>query len=235
MIKVQNVSWEEFIGDVETGDIVLMEGIHTGSRINQQLEGVDWSHSAMLVRAGDIKPYINFNVELDDAEVLCWESNFDVNAKPVYDPHNNKQQGPMINKLKDRIFANYQLKADSDFAIRHLYTPRSDEMFKIIAQTIIDMYDYTFTSPEKSELEFFLQGRFYNIQIPPEGETKQGIFCAQLLSHTFMQLGLVSKLHPNNAYAPLDFSETLTLPLLKRAFFGPEIRLDSSVIPAPPE
>lgn len=230
MINIQTVNWDEFIQDVETGDIVLMEGIHVGSRINQQLEGVEWSHSAMLIRAKDIKPYLEFDVPVDDEEVLCWESNFDVNAKPVYKPE-GKATGPMLNKLQDRIFVNYNRKADSNFAIRHLYTERSEAMFRTIAETIKELYGYTFTNPESSELSNFLQGRFYGIQIPPKGETKQGLFCAQCLSRTFMNLGLVSTSHPDNSYAPVDYSEELTLPLLKRARFGVEINLDSSVIP----
>jgi hypothetical protein len=216
LLKAQTVSYEDLGANARTGDVILMHGTYTSSRIIQFFEGCEWSHSAMIVIAGDL------GLDLPKDQVLLWESNVHTPARDVI--LNETKTGPMLVDLKERIYNNFEHKDDSAFAIRHLYTERDAEMFENLRAAIDETHDAVFPS-SKDEFGHFLEGRLHERQAPPGS-----FFCSQLLAHTFMKLGLVSTLHPDNAYAPADFSQGLSLPLLRGAFLGPEIQLDTNAL-----
>jgi len=52
------------------------------------------------------------------------------------------------------------------------------------------------------------------------------MFCSELAAYTYMYLGLLGDIHPVNSYLSLDFSEKLSVGLLKRAWLGNEIPIE---------
>lgn len=228
LFKTRKVSYQDFVGDVKTGDIVLMEGTLTSSRIIEYFEGCPWSHSAMLVWEQDI-PNV-FKEPPESNRLLLWESNVtseETTPPPVLDLISGKQKsGPQLVELQKRISHNYTLKDDSSFAIRHLYLDRDPDIYSRLEQVIQETHSATFPTPSSQEFKNFIMGRIEGKQA-----TDGSFFCSQLLSYTFMKLGVISSLYPDNSYAPGDFSEKIDISLLKRGWFGKEITLDTKTIP----
>lgn len=228
LFKRRKVSYQDFVSDVKTGDIVLMEGTLTSSRIIEYFEGCSWSHSAMLVWEKDI-PNI-FKEPPVSNRLLLWESNVLSEQKtppPVEDLISGQQKaGPQLVELSRRISHNYALKEDSNFAIRHLYVDKDPDMFSRLESVIKETHPALFPSPSSEEFKNFIMGRLEGKQ-----STDGTFFCSQLLSYTLMGLGLLSNIYPDNSYAPGDFSEKIDVSLTKRAWFGKEIMLDVKTIP----
>lgn len=62
----------DFMASVQTFDIILMHGLFPSSFATETIEGSNWSHSTLVVLAGDL------NIAgLDPATPLLWESNVD--------------------------------------------------------------------------------------------------------------------------------------------------------------
>ncbi len=217
IIKRQTVAYSDFIQDVETGDVILMHGQYKSSHWIEFFEGVPWSHSAMLIRSQDI------GIEDPDNTILIWEANLLIDEIEDVILCKSKD-GPMLVRLHDRIHYNFTHNDDSMFAIRHLYTERTPDIFKKIKDVIQKTHDAHFPS-STHEIGNFLEGRFKNK--PSKNGT---FFCSQLLSHTFMEMGLLSKNHPDNSFAPADFSEKMDISLQKRAWLGKEMVLDVKTI-----
>jgi hypothetical protein len=55
------------------------------------------------------------------------------------------------------------------------------------------------------------------------------MFCSELVAYTYIQLGLLTTIHPSNSYFPVDFSDNLSVGLLKRAWLGNEILLEKKI------
>ena len=106
------------------------------------------------------------------------------------------------------------------------------ELLKALKQVIEDTKEGKLPysgRDQTTELTNFLMGRFYN------KPSKEGEFsCSQLIAHTLMSLGLLSQYTVSNAYVPADFTEEVDVSLLKGAWLGREIILDTSTIPPKP-
>lgn len=227
LLHQRKISYSDFIKDVKTGDICLMQGIHTSSKIIQLFENVDWSHSAILIWEQDISDI--FKEKPETNRLLLWESNTistETGQPPVIDLISGEQKnGPQIVDFKQRISHNFATKDDSNFAIRHCYAEYTTNMLQTLEKTILAVHSNGFPDILR-EFDNFIKGRKENKQ------TSDGtFFCSQLVAHTLMQLDLLSKDNPDNSYAPADFSETIDIPLLKRAWLGKEIKLDTGTIP----
>lgn len=219
LIKRRTVAFDDLKDTLKTGDIVLMHGQYVSSHIVEFLEGSNWSHSAIVVRAEDL------GIKCDDP-VLLWESNIitpvDKGETPIYDVLLGKEKrGPQLVSLHQRMKVNFHHKDDSSFAIRHLHTDRTPEMFKVI-RSVIDKYHSADFPATKEELLCPLEGRWLN---EPD-KTLNTIFCSELVAITYMALGLLSQLHPFNSYVPADFSFENSVGLLNRAWLGNEILIE---------
>ena len=62
--------WDNFFSDLETGDIILMQGLFQSSIFTERITNCNWSHSAIIINANDI----GLN-GIKDGPILLWESN----------------------------------------------------------------------------------------------------------------------------------------------------------------
>lgn len=211
--KKQSTLFQEIKGDLKTGDIVLMHGIHLSSRLIEKIEDCPWSHAAIIIKGSDI------GLDVGENDLLLWESDTET---PVDDVILKKPKpGPMLVKFEERLKYNFTHGEDSKCAIRHLYTERTKSMFEVFMQKTLKQaheknfpdHIHEFTNP--------LRGR-----ILKQDTGLDTFFCSELVAFTYKNWGLLTSSHPMNSYAPGDFSETLSMGLLKRAWLGNEIELE---------
>ncbi len=105
------------------------------------------------------------------------------------------------------------------FAIKHLHTDRNEKMFADFNKAIKEVH-YAKLPDTAHEMKNPVEGRFFNKQTPLDT-----MFCSELVAYTYMNLGLLTKTHPSNSYFPIDFSDKLSVSLLKRAWLGNEMIL----------
>jgi len=212
LIKKQTTSFEEIKSDLKTGDIVLMHGLQSSSRVIQIVEGSPWSHVALIVLAEDL------GIDNGNDNVLLWESD---SESPVEDVIIKKaKSGPMLVSLSERLKYNFTHKEHSRLAIRHLHVDRKQEMFDNLKSIIPEVHDAIFPDVYHEMLNP-AKGRIFN-----EKTSLDTIFCSELVALTYIRMGLLTSLHPVNSYFPLDFSEKLSMGLLKRAWLDDEILLE---------
>lgn len=215
LLKKQTVDFKQLEPNIQTGDIILMHGLYASSHVIEFIEGSAWSHAAIAIRAED------FGIKCKDS-LLLWESN--EATKGVNDVrYNNPKPGPQLVSLHDRMRINYQLKDDSIFGLRHLNAEITAEMKVKFKKEIIDKYDMSYEFPPTwEEMLDPILGRAKNKKRVDEFK----IFCSELVALSYMNLGLLSTLHVENSYAPVDFAESNQVGLLKRAWLGNEIIID---------
>ncbi|PZX16429.1 hypothetical protein LX69_01924 [Breznakibacter xylanolyticus] len=209
LIEKQTTGYNSIKGDLMTGDLLLMHGIHMSSRCIETLEGCDWSHVGIVVKAGDI------GLDVGDDDILFWESD---SPTPVTDLILRKpKSGPMLVRLSERLMYNFSHGEDSKCAVRHLYTDRDDVFFQRFKALIPTIHSAVFPDTFHEFLNP-TKGRIFH-----EKTSLDTMFCSELAAYTYMKLGLLCHIHPVNSYMPVDFSEKLSVGLLKRAWLGAEI------------
>lgn len=212
LVKQQTTSFNEIKKDLKTGDIILMHGLHASSRVIEMVEESLWSHVAMVVIADDI------GVDVGEDNVLLWESD---TQSPVEDVILKKpKSGPMLVRLSERLKYNFTHGEDSRLAIRYLNAERTDEMFNDFKKLIPEVHNATFPDTYHEMLNPF-KGRILH-----KKTSLDTLFCSELAAFTYTKLGLLTSIHPVNSYFPLDFSEKLSIGLLKRAWLGNEIHIN---------
>jgi len=211
ILKQQKTDYQSIKNDLKTGDLILMHGIHFSSNCIETLEGSCWSHVGIIVLAEDI----GLDVGLDN--ILFWESDTET---PVADVIKGiPKSGPMLVKLSERLKYNFTHGEDSECAIRHLYTDRDASLLNRFKELIPKIHDADFPDTIHEFLNPTL-GRVVH-----KKTSLDTMFCTELAAYTYMNLGLLTEIHPVNSYMPIDFSEKLSVGLLKRAFWGVEINL----------
>lgn len=219
ILKRMTVDYSELKDHLQTGDVVLMKGMYLSSHTIEFIEHNDWSHAAIVVLARDI------DFDSDDP-ILLWESNIKQEKRKFKDEKvidlltGDEKDGPQLVSLLERMKMNYKHKEDGKFAIRNLYTDRTPEMYTKLKETINKYKDAGFPS-SKEEFLYPIEGRYKGFDAP-----KDKIFCSELVSLTYQALGLLSTMHPANAYVPADYSDANSVSLLKRAWLGQEIIID---------
>lgn len=207
ILKQQKTDYQSIKNDLKTGDLILMHGIHFSSNCIETLEGSCWSHVGIIVLAED--------VGLDN--ILFWEADTET---PVADVIKGiPKSGPMLVKLSERLKYNFTHGEDSECAIRHLYTDRDASLLNRFKELIPKIHDADFPDTIHEFLNPTL-GRVVH-----KKTSLDTMFCTELAAYTYMNLGLLTEIHPVNSYMPIDFSEKLSVGLLKRAFWGAEINL----------
>lgn len=215
LLNKQTTAYHEVKSDLKTGDIILMHGLYPSSHVIQTFEGSLWSHSAIIVIAEDI------GIDTGSDNILLWESNVSTPVKDVI--LNKAKTGPMLVKLSERLKYNIEHKDDSKFAIRYLNTERTKQMFDTFNNVIKEVHPATFPDTQHEMIDP-MEGRFFRKQTG-----LNTIFCSELVAITYMKLGLLSTIHPVNSYFPVDFSDKLSVGLLKRAWLGEEIMLNVDI------
>ncbi|WP_291862445.1 hypothetical protein [Marinilabilia sp.] len=211
ILKQQRTGYQSIKNDLQTGDLMLMHGMHFSSNCIEALEGSCWSHVGIVVLAEDI----GLDVGLDN--VLFWESDTET---PVIDVIKGiPKSGPMLVRLSERLKYNFTHGEDSKCAIRHLYTDRDASLLNRFKELIPKIHDADFPDTVHEFLNPTL-GRVVH-----KKTSLDTMFCSELAAYTYMNLGLLTDIHPVNSYMPIDFSDKLSVGLLKRAFLGVEINL----------
>ncbi len=224
--------WDNFFSDLETGDIILMQGLFQSSIFTERITNCNWSHSAIIINANDI----GLN-GIKDGPILLWESNIK-DAQKKNPKHfsvtdvilNIEKDGPMLDRLKERITNNEVLKYDKGVAKRKLNFSRNQKMFDVFKEMIPKIHNYTFPEIPVEEMLNFVEGRLADIPVADDT-----FFCSQLVAHTYKAWGLLNNTHVDNWYAPASFAKgSWEVELEAGATLGPEIRLDLSTVPAYP-
>jgi len=100
-----------------------------------------------------------------------------------------------------------------------LHAERTLEMFESLKKVIPEMHPASFPDTYHEMLNPAL-GRIFK-----EKTELDTMFCSELAAYTYIKMGLLTSIHPVNSYFPLDFSEKLSVGLLKRAYLAQEIEL----------
>ncbi len=224
--------WNTFFNGLETGDLILMQGLFTSSIFIETITACHWSHAAVIVISDDIGLKT-----VPSGTVLLWESNIKdgTNANPnkltVTDVILNIQKdGPILDRLKERITNNHDLKYDADVATRKLNFKRTPAFYNDLSNAITAVHNDSFPSIPWGEMSHYIKGKLANMPV-----TDNTFFCSQLVAHTYKALGLRNITHVDNWYARANFSDgSWYTPLLNGATLGPEVRLDTTTIPAYP-
>ena len=222
MYTRQPLSLDEFLSNLQTFDLVMMHGMLTTSIEAEAITNSTWSHAGMVVVAGDI------GIKgVDPNARLFWEANTADTAKDLLT--DSFKAGPQLVMLTDRIIHNYWINFDGAFMARKLFCDRQPDMIETLKGVIDDAKNGTLPYAGRDqtvELTNFLMGRFYNKASKPNQYS-----CSQLVAHTLMALGIMSKHCVSNSYSPADFTEAVDVSLLKGAWLGREIYLDNKTLP----
>lgn len=232
--KKQTVDYSDIEPNLQTGDIVLMQGLFPSSKLIETIEESDWSHAAIVILKKDLEQYPEIKIRDCEDDVLLWESNV---AKPegtdleekVIDLLNISEEtdkaGPQLVSLKQRMVLNLAHKDDGKFAVRHLHHNEDvKDLFSGLANLFNTYYPAKFPTTYH-EMIYPIEGRKSN-----KDSGDKEIFCSELVAASYMEFGLLSKLHVKNSYIPVDFSEKLSVGLLKRAWLGNEIIIDNDTL-----
>ncbi len=231
MAKAKTQAWDDFFDDLETGDVILMQGLFESSIFIERFTECHWSHAAIAVRSDDV------GIEtVPPGTVLLWESNI------MHGPKDNPKHlevtdvvldkpknGPILDRLAERISVNYALRSDGDVAKRKLDFKRNKKALKALKSVIEAIHHDDFPSIPWGEMGHFMEARLLNAPV-----TDDTYFCSQLVAHTFKAWGLLGNKRVDNWYAPANFAQgSWDTKLRKGAKLGKEIRLDTATIPAP--
>lgn len=224
MLSKRSLPLGDFLANLQTFDIILMQGILATSQEAEALTSSNWSHVGMVVVAGDLSV-----PDVDPKTRLLWEANTPDNVCDVL--LKKPKLGPQLTVAEDRIKNNFAVQFDGTFGARKLMITRTPSMFETLTTVIHDLHPAVLpVGPDGNNSEglllSFLAGRFQN-QVFSSGT----YFCSQLVARTYMDLGLMTQAYVDNSYAPVDFTEALTIPLLNGAWLGPEVLLDNKTIP----
>ncbi|MCU0392899.1 MAG: hypothetical protein MUE81_17455 [Thermoflexibacter sp.] len=210
-MKITTLTYDQLAPSLRTGDIVLQHGLDEVSQTIQLLTGSTWSHVSIVVLSKDLG--------IDDPAhpILLWESTpmIEVVDETIHKP----KAGPTLVDMKARLLENIAMKHDGAFAVRHFYYNFEASDLEILKDYIATVHDDTFPT-NLALIADWVKGRLLNIGADPAAKT---YFCSELISETFMVLGLLPTMHPDNYYDPADFSSKVNLPWLKRAYLGNEI------------
>lgn len=208
--KPQEIPLSELEEYLETGDIILMHGEEMTSFLISVSEMSQWTHATMVVRSRDIGD--------DSDELLLWESNPWDKMQDV--ELRKKKTGPQLVDLKERLKSNREMHTDNRFMLRHLYVDNREEMYPLLRKTI-DKVHSTIFPPRLKMVKMVWDGRILGKEA-----NFDSFGCSELVAYTYMDMGLLTRKFPANQYEPRDFSRDGNVRLLKRAFFGPPIRID---------
>ena len=200
-------TYEDVEALLQTGDIILFKGLYANNRGETRVAD-DWTHVGMIVRLpGNPSPLIWESTPLDNIP--------DVELK-------EKKSGAQLVYLKQRL-ETYETDV---FAIRHLKVVRDAAMMESLLSFIY--YAHTLSFPD--DLQMFAKvirakifGRFYRMK-----RRYKNIFCTELVSESYIKMGLLPPSPPPSAYMPVDFSARKKLPLLKGAYLSTELMIKIS-------
>ncbi len=175
------------------GSVLLCSGTAAESRLIEEVDGTDFSHSAMIVRLhGHPQLYVWTADTVDKLE------------DQIHKEANPDHPGTHLLML-DEYLANldkYYPSPDGSkyrFAVARLYGVDIDEQR---LWSVMYHYDGTPFPPTKQEFLHWLEG---------QADIDSGMlnsFCAQMVANTYQQMGWLSSKHPPNHYNPGSYAKT---------------------------
>ncbi len=190
------MDYSQLAPTLQTGDIFLFHGTTWVSKVIDAITDSEYSHIGMVVREeGQTGPN----------GLYLWQS-FEPEGGVVYDPLE-----PYLNKY-------IASELGASFVCRQLAVDRSAAMIAALDAYMPTVKGLGFPSFQQWIINW-ISG---HLGIPSAQNT---FFCSELVSQTFMKMGLLPPTPLDTTYAPANFqaSNDAKLPLLLGASFGPEI------------
>lgn len=189
-------SLAEIADSISTGSALLCSGTAPESRLIEEVDRTDFSHTAMIVRFHD-----------DDRLLLWTADTVDKLPDQIDKIGDRNHPGTHLLVLEDYLGKLDELYPSPDgskyrFAVARLYGIELDEK-KL--WDVMYAYDGTPFPSTAKEFEHFLEGQ---IDID---SGMQDSFCAQMLANTYQQMGWLAADHPPNHYNPGSFAKIETI------------------------
>jgi hypothetical protein len=207
--ELDHITIEDVLKNGKTGDILLFQGVASGSKVIRRFTQSPFSHVALLVKEEDL---------FDGKLVLlhCWSSeNYDLIQE-------KKLEGIQINDVEDflREYKVEWLDGREEKAVacfrsinREL---RSEEEEKKFSKNLIEFMKETNGIPYAKDMgmiELYIAGL-----VETDLKEKDGItyYCASYVADALMKYGIIDDLFWSQQYGPRDFSVKYeTLPFIE--------------------
>lgn len=243
----------ELSPDLRTGDVVLVHGRYPGSWVVRALQlGNEWGHVAMVVRARDIDPEGKLglpdpllwesNTLMEGSAVNHWGIEQKVKEGPMLVSMAERlthtlREGKNVKLAIKRLGAGSglpygALPAFFDSVI-HKTFPSEREI--IYSAYLGRRFNQVSADPENAinlvidehtgQVAFtgFTESLVATLTADEDTIDKPRLYCSELLALTYKKLGLLTRHHVSNAYAPKDFSDNGNIRLLKNAWLMKEM------------
>jgi hypothetical protein len=251
-----STNFSELKSQLKTGDIILVHGKYPYSWLIQLLQWSKWGHSAMVVLAKDIDPQNSLGLpkvmlwesNTKDLGVKnVWGDNKTVKDGPMLisleerlknsaasSPDVQIAHRPLHLDMRNQPIDFSYLKTLFDDLIEKKFPDDKDVIYSVYLGR---NYNRTMDDPASARvilnrnintntLEVLGQDNNSIRSLPSQDVDKTHIYCSELVAATYKHLGLLTKHHVSNAYAPKDLSSDGNMRLLNRAWLGPEVYID---------
>lgn len=192
------------IEDIETGDLLLLNGKYFISKLIEYFTGSIFSHCGILIKNPKF-----FDNQLEGLYLL--ESGSEINP----DSENNRKKiGVQLTKLDD-IIKNY----DGDLYIRKLKCEKGEDFYEKMEQIHSDLHNlpYDINPIDWLKAEFDIE--VGNLQ------KKNTFWCSALVAYVYTKLGFLDENIPWTIIKPQDFSCTSKRLIFKNCILSDERKL----------
>jgi len=186
-------SLEEIADTITCGSVLLCSGTAAESRLIEEVDGTDFSHSAMIVRFHE-----------DPCLYLWTADTVDKIPDHIHKESNPDHPGTHLLALKEYLANLDKFYPSPDgskyrFAFARLDGVDVDEnkLWEVMFE-----YDGTPFPPTKQEFEHWLEGQL------DIDSGMQNSFCAQMVANTFQKMGWLKSNHPPNHFNPGSYAKT---------------------------
>lgn len=184
---------DEIADNITCGSVLLCSGTAAESRLIEEVDHTDFSHSAMIVRFHD------------DPQLYLWTADtVDKMEDQIHKESNPDHPGTHLLVLKDYLanLDKYYPSPDGSkyrFAFARLTGVDVDEKQ---LWSVMYKYDGTPFPPTKQEFLHWIEG---------QADIDSGMlnsFCAQMVANTYQKMGWLKLNHPANHYNPGSYAKT---------------------------
>jgi len=184
---------DEIKASIPSGSVLVCSGTAPESRLIEEVDGTDFSHSAMIIRLHD------------DEELYLWTADtVDKMPDHIHKMKNEDHPGTHLLKLREYLSKLDEYYPSPDGSKYRFAVARLEGVEVNQKQLWEVMYEYDGTPfpPTKEEFEHFLEGQL------DIDSGMQNSFCAQMVANTYQKMGWLKTDHPPNHYDPGAFART---------------------------
>jgi hypothetical protein len=208
-----SISFDDFLTQAQTGDLVLFHGVSTESGIVEAITDGPYSHAAMVV-------------VLPNGDKTLWQA---AGEALEIDPVKGRlHTGAQLGDLADTVALVYHHWNDEPH-----YRPVVWNRPATLAADVLTFVNQLEGRPFPDTVVMlgnWLVGKNLDIDL-----AAGSVFCSELVAMTYQALGLLPDDPVPNSYCPSDFSsEYGHVGLQGGATFGDDLAIDLSTIPSPP-